>query len=225
MHAAQMLLIAVCLLASGHLPAGEIGTCGHGRVELEASTATATDLRLACEAVSHGVGFLRARGVEADATLRIRVVDELPSQHGVISLGQFDPTHSEIRVLSLTDFRAACADDPPFEISLSPEIYRSFIVHEVVHAVTHVALAGRAVRRLDMEYLAYVAQLTSLPDDLRAQLIAASDTEGFERAEQINAFVYFADPNRFGIMSYLHYQRPENGDRYLRKILGRRSRQ
>jgi hypothetical protein len=102
-----MLLIVVCLLASGHLPAGEIGTCGHGRVELEASTATATDLRLACEAVSHGVGFLRARGVEADATLRIRVVDELPSQHGIASLGQFDPTHSEIRVLSLTDFRAA----------------------------------------------------------------------------------------------------------------------
>lgn len=220
-----MLLITACLLASGYLRAAEIEACGHGRVELESGTATAMDGRLACEAVSHAVGFLRSRGVEADVILRIRVVDELPSQHGVASLGQFDPTRSEIRILSLTGFRAACADDPPFEIPVSPEIYRSFIVHEVVHGVTYVALAGRAVRRLDMEYLAYVAQLMSLPEHLRAQLIAASGTEGFEREEQINAFVYFADPNRFGIMSYLHYQRPENGDRYLRKILRHRSRQ
>ena len=221
MRATQILLIAACLQLPGHVRAVEIEECGPGRVELEATTGTATDLRLACEAVNQGVEFLRSRGVESDVPLRLRIVDELPSQHGIASLGQFDPRRSEIRILSLTRFLAACADDPPYKFPMSTEIYRSFTVHEVVHAVTHVALAGRAVRRLHLEYLAYVAQLTSLPDDVREQLIAASAVEGFDREEQINAFVYFADPNRFGIMSYLHYRRPENGDAYLRKILGR----
>lgn len=70
--------------------------------------------------------------------------------------------------------------------------------------------------------LAYVAQLASLPDVLREQLIAASGVGGFQREEEIKAFVYSAAPNRFGIMRYLHYRRSENGDAYLQGILGKK---
>lgn len=214
--------LAACLFVAGAAGAVEIGHCGIGRVDLVASSATTGDLRLACEAIDNGVEFLRSRGVIVEFPVHVRVVDELSSLHGVASLGQYDPERLEIRVLSLARFLAACAHDPPFQCSMTADVYRSFIVHEVVHAVTDRALAGRALRRLDLEYLAYVAQLASLPDDVREQLIAASGTQGFERPEEINAFIYFADPNRFGLMSYLHYRRPENGDAYLRKILGQR---
>lgn len=220
MHAARILLIAACLQFVPEVRAADIEQCGAGRVELEASTATPTDLRLACEAVSIGVEFLRSLGFDSDVPVRLKVVDELPAQHGIALLGQYDPKVSEIRILSLSQFLLACADHPPFGCPLTAEIYRSFVVHEVVHALTDLALAGRVIPRLQMEYLAYVAQLASLPDALRERVIAASGVGGFEREDDINAFVYFAAPNRFGIMCYLHYLRPENGNAYLQKILG-----
>ncbi len=222
MRAARALLLAAFLQVSGYAWGLDDEHCGAGRVELEASTATATDLRLVCEGVSFGVEFLRSRGVDFDSLLHVKVVDALPSQHGVPSLGQFDPKRMEIRVLSLTNFLAACKDDPPFPCPTTAEVYRSFVVHEVIHAVTHAALAGRAVRRLQMEYLAYVAQLASLPDELREELIETSGVEGFEREEEMSAFFYFSNPNLYGIKAYMHYRRPETGDAYLRKILGTR---
>ena len=220
MRAARILLIAMCLQSGGEVGATDIERCGAGRVELAASTAGATDLGLACEAVSIGVEFMRSLGFASEVAVRLKVVDELPMPHGIALLGQYDPKVSEIRVLSLQRFVAACADDPPFGCPPAADIYRSFVVHEVVHALTDLALAGRVVPRLKLEYLAYVAQLASLPDALREQLIAASGVRGFEHENDINAFVYFAAPNRFGIMCYLHYRRPENGDAYLQQILG-----
>ena len=73
-----------------------------------------------------------------------------------------------------------------------------------------------------MEYVLYVAQLASLPDALRERVIAASGVGAFEREDDTNALVHFAAPNRFGIMCYLDYLRPENGNAYLQKILGKK---
>lgn len=222
MRATALLLfgIAACLHAAADVVAAEARQCGHARVAVQATTATATDFHITCDAVRAGVEFLNSLGMDTDVTLQLTVVDELPSPHGVGSLGQFDPERGEIRILSLARCLAACAANPPFGIPMNVEIHRSFIVHEVVHAITHAALAGRNLPRLRLEYLAYVAQITSLPEDLRARLIAAGGVEGFQRDDQINQGVYFLDPNRFGIMCYLHYRRPENGNAYLRKILG-----
>lgn len=193
--------------------------CGRAHVVLEAGGAD--DLRLACEAVDDAVSFLVGHGLDSRQPVSLTIVDALPSRHEISALGQFDTRRGEIRVLSLLRSLQACAGNPPFGVPLSPEIYRSFIVHEVMHALTHVAGSAARADPLKMEYLAYVGQFASLSEDLRERLITMSGAEAFVKDEEISIDVYLLDPNRFGVRSWLHFHRAKDGSALLRRALGR----
>jgi hypothetical protein len=200
---------------SGAAPAAIF--CGRAHVVLEAGGAV--DLRLACEAVDDAVGFLVSHGLDSGQKVSLTIVDELPSRYELPALGQFDTRHGEIRVLSFARSLQACIDNPPFGVPMSSEIHRSFIVHEVIHALTHVA--GTTVAPLKMEYVAYVGQFASMSEDLRERLIAMSGAEPFAKDEEISIDAYLLEPNRFGVRSWLHFHSAKDGSALLHRALER----
>ena len=137
--------------------------------------------------------------------------------------GLLNPTK---RLIEDHDLAVRVASELAREASDVRYLVESQVLAVSIDAVRELAADPQFARFFSVVGLGLDARLTSfvadLADDVREQLIAASGTQGFERPEEINAFIYFADPNRFGLMSYLHYRRPENGDAYLRKILGQR---
>lgn len=193
--------------------------CGRAHVVLEAGGAV--DLRLACEAVDDAVAFLIGHGLDSGQPVSLKIVDTLPSRHEFAALGQFDTRTGEIRVLSLSHSLQACADNPPFGVPMSSEIHRSFIVHEVIHAVTHIAGSGALANPLKMEYVAYVGQFASMSPDVRERLISISGAESFVKDEEISIDVYLLDPSLFGVRSWLHFHRAKDGSALLRRALGR----
>jgi len=199
--------------------APEAISCGRALVVLEAGDAV--DLRLACEAVDDAVGFLVGHGLDSGQPVSLTIVDTLPSRHEFTALGQFDTRRGEIRLLSLAHSLQACAGNPPFGVPMSSEIHRSFIVHEVIHALTHVAGSAARADPLKMEYVAYVGQFASMSEDLREHLITISGAEPFVTDEEISINVYLLDPNRFGLRSWLHFYRAEEGSALLHRALGR----
>lgn len=194
-------------------------SCGRAHVVLEAGGAA--DLRLACEAVDDAVAFLIGHGLDGGQSVSLKIVNTLPSRHEFTALGQFDTRSGEIRVLSLSHSLQACADNPPFGVPMSSEVHRSFIVHEVIHALTHTAGSAARTNPLKMEYVAYVGQFSSMSADLRERLITTRVAESFVKDEEISIDVYLLDPTLFGVRSWLHFQRAEDGSALLRRVLGR----
>jgi hypothetical protein len=191
--------------------------CGRAHVVLDAGGAA--DSRLACEAVEDAVAFLSGHGLDSGRTVSLTIVEELPSRDRFSVLGQFDTRRGEIRVLSLAHSLQACAGSPPFGMPMNSEIHRSFIVHEVIHALTYVG--SKEVAPLKMEYLAYVAQFASMSDDLRGRLITMSGAGPFSKDEEISVDAYVLDPNRFGIRSWLHFHDARDGSALLHRMLER----
>lgn len=191
--------------------------CGRAHVVLEAGGAV--DSRLACEAVEDAVAFLSGHGLDSGRKVSLTIVEELPSLDRYSVLGQFDMRRGDIRILSLARSLQTCAGNPPFGVPMNSEIHRSFIVHEVIHALTYVGSAE--VAPLKMEYVAYVGQFASMSKDVREHLVAVSGAPPFVKDEEISVEAYRADPNRFGIRSWLQFRDAGDGSALLYRALGR----
>lgn len=205
--------------AKAHKPAvarPEALDCGRAHVVLEAGGAA--DSRLACEAVEDAVAFLSSHGLDSGQKVSLTIVEDLPSRDRYSALGQFDTRRGEIRILSLAHSLQACAGNPPFGVPMSSEIHRSFIVHEVIHALTYVG--SREVSPLKLEYVAYVGQFASMPTDLREHLVAVSGAPPFVTDEEISVEAYRLDPSRFGIRSWLQFRDAGDGSALLHRALG-----
>lgn len=191
--------------------------CGRAHVVLEAGGAV--DSRLACEAVEDAVAFLSGHGLDSGQKVSLTIVEDLPSRDRYSALGQFDTRRGEIRVLSLAHSLQACAGNPPFGVPMNSEIHSSFIVHEVIHALTYIG--SGEVAPLKMEYVAYVGQFASMSKDLREHMVAVSGATPFASDEEISVEAYRLDPNRFGIRSWLHFHSARDGSALLHRVLER----
>lgn len=171
-----------------------------------------------CDAVADTVAFMTAHGFERKTPVRIRVVDRITHSHLVSTLGAFNARDREIEILSYDAALAFLPDRPPFGVPMNPDLYRSFLVHEVAHAVAHPNFTARPTLA-SMEYIAYTVQIATMPEPLRRQVLAGVDTEAFGRPAEIGDQLLMFDPARFAVKSYLHFIRPENGAAFYRRLL------
>jgi hypothetical protein len=171
-----------------------------------------------CEAVADAVGFMTAHGFELKAPFTIAVVDQITQSPMPSSLGAFNAATREIEILGYDAATRFFPDRPPFGIPMNPEIYRSFVVHEVAHAVAHPNFVRRP-NLAAMEYIAYTVQIATMPEPLRRRVLASVETEAFEQPREIGDQLVMFDPARFAVKSYLHFIRPENGAAFYQRLL------
>lgn len=213
-------MIAFLALAAGCFAGtAAAGSCETPGVRLVAGDAS--DRAELCTALESGRATVGAWRLELPPGLVIRTVPRLPADTSEHAIARYDARTGEILLLG---FEAAVAQSraapPAFGLAMTRSLWRSYLVHELAHAAAHDAF-GRGFRRTAPgEYLACVAQVESMPAELREEILRNyADVSGFDRDAEITETYYLFDPARFTIKAYRHYAKPGNGAAFVRKIL------
>ena len=97
---------------------------------------------------------------------------------------------------------------------LTSSLYYSILVHEMCHYLVNTITPGLTMA--EQEYIAYVAQFESMPDELRQAILTSSPATGFDTFLQINVVSYAFLGEAFGIASYRYHMRhPSTIERIL----------
>lgn len=185
------------------------------------SGASDTDVQEICRGVSELRGFLASIGIALPAAVTVRVAGgEAAPALEAGAVGHYDGARHEVLMRSCGEVAAQTVPRLP-EASSDGEraVWRSYVVHELAHAAIHASCTN--ARRAAHEYVAVVAQFLSLPDALRAAILARHpDVEPFGREDEISDVYYEIDPQRFAVKSWLHYRQPQGGPAFVRQLLG-----
>lgn len=179
-----------------------------------------SEATLACEALTTALRWMESQGLDVGLALAVDLVDRFDDALPCAVLGLTDARAHRIKVLDLQTAQTSCTTNPPLGVPMSEPVWRSFVAHEVAHAVAHHNSRRPRLTRTGQEYFASVVQLETMDAALRESIVRGYDTSGFERDGEITELFYAMNPGLFAVKAYLHYQRPENGPVVLKRILG-----
>jgi hypothetical protein len=114
-----------------------------------------------------------------------------------------------------------------FGLPVSEEMFTSMLTHEIAHALSkslyapHLRTANVDIR-VQEEYVAYVAQLSTMSSDLRTAVLARfpASAHRFSDETDINALSLGLNPEAFGVKSYRHFKDEGGGPVFLRRLYG-----
>jgi len=174
-----------------------------------------------CDAVRLGDVFIKSIDLNLPDKLTITLFKELPKNGQHHSLGYYDSRSNEIRLLDFeTALAASTQSQPSFGVMMSPTIWRSFIIHELAHAAAQKKFASGVSTCTASEYIAAVVQISTLPlAELKTIMRNYPEVAGFDKKEEITMAYYMLDPSKFMLNAYLHYSKPENGLKFIRRLL------
>lgn len=172
-----------------------------------------------CQGARQALNFLSGAGLDTSTPLSIEASDAEAVGHRAAEVGSYDTRDSRVRVHSFDGCTRLTAAEPPFRIPMEEAVYASFVAHEIAHAVIHANARQRRLARIAQEYIAYVVQLESMSDALRARILALYDQEAFDKASEIGETYLLIDPHAFAVKVYRHYLKSENGNAFLRRLL------
>ncbi|MDH3638499.1 MAG: hypothetical protein OES09_08535 [Gammaproteobacteria bacterium] len=173
----------------------------------------------ACEAATRTIRFMRGHKFLTERPLRIRIVERLPSRPHSSDLGQFDARTSEIKVLSYKICQELAVDKPPFKIPMSPALHKSFIVHELAHAIAHDNFEITKPSLGAHEYIAYTVQLAVMETTLREQILDRYTVDAFTDESEITSLYLELSPASFAVKSYKHLMNLPDPTSFYRRLL------
>ena len=165
--------------------------------------------------------FFRPLDLDFPEQLKVFFTQNNPSSEEPISIGWYNPTNNSIFVL---DYKSAVAESrkvpPAFGIPMSISLWRSYLVHEIAHAIVERHYMAGDHTLAPTEYIAAVAQLSTLPEDTLDHLLSNYwNVSAFDDEAEITDLFYFMKPCEFSVKAYLHYSKPENGQAFIRQLL------
>ncbi len=170
----------------------------------EVTGAEAGDRDLVCEGVAAAEAILSTCGVRTAAATRIRVVDELPLSCGVKVWGLFDAGRDEILLGSPALCRAEAPEGSIFE-RLAPALaFTGIVAHEATHAMLFAGGLGED-RHLEHEYIAAVVQMSVLPEDARADMLAPLGLDKPVAIWEVNPLIHALHPELFAGLAWMHF--------------------
>lgn len=178
--------------------------------------ASASDAAIICHGAADAIEFFRARNLMLPGPIEIWVRTILPREASPTAAGCFIENGNHVVMLPYAEFRKGLTW---FKVPITESVYRSLATHEVAHAVAacNFSIPGPTIQA--KEYVAYVVMFLNMETGLRERVMGNYPGPSFEEAERLTRFLCLVNPMRFGLESFKHYLRPENGDRFLKKIL------
>lgn len=181
------------------------------------------DARIGCDGAAAAVRFMAGLGLKTDTPIHIQIKPLITlraeGSYSLAAHGQYNAATNEIHIVAFDHSSRPEQRRTAFGLPLDEQLQRSFIIHEVTHAVAQQNFAAARPPRVSHEYIAYVAQISTLPEALRTRILARYQTEGFADDSAISPILYEINPDMFAIKSYLHFNRSENGTLFLRRVL------
>ncbi len=163
------LLLAVCFLLEPFSVWAHPLRCSESKVEIIGGGGT--EQGWVCAAVQEAESFFSLNGMELPKGLTLLLTDRIPGNDDRHAIGQYDARSNRIRLLPYEQaLRLSRKDPPPLGLPMSPELWRSYAVHEMAHAAAEKAFAPGVGKFTASEYIAAVAQLSSLPGKTRENI-------------------------------------------------------
>jgi hypothetical protein len=180
------------------------------------------DVRDGCAAARSAAAFFGIAGLSMPKGVTVDLVDsQCTSVLAAHEMGNYDAEHNSIRVLA---FQPAATEGMRAEPGLgriaSRDHWRSYIVHELTHAAIHLGCDKTCPSRAIHEYIAAVAQLSSLPERTLADLLNHyRDLEAFRQLSEVTETYYEINPHFFAVKSYKHYRQLSDPQAFFRNLL------
>lgn len=162
--------------------------------------------------------FLGRCGIEGRAPLRISMSQVLGRSRKQ-KAGEYDPSTGTIRLLAYAAFVKAGWRAIGETHVVTRVLHASVATHEVAHGVFHEHAAAADLPETAHEYVAYVAQLSTLPADVRDDLARQNELPRIANLFTFSHFLLYADPERFAIAAWRHFHQPENGCAFLHAVV------
>ncbi|HEY0877131.1 MAG TPA: DUF6639 family protein [Zeimonas sp.] len=190
--------------------------CPPPLVDVAVASQSIDDRRAVCAGAGDALAFFRERGLTSASPIRVTVAKQLPEPAPPGAGGWYDERARQAFLLSYERFRRS---GTWFRVPIDRSMYRSAATHEVAHALAAGYFAGGSASIRAKEYVAYVVMFASMTTTGRARILHANPDAGFGSADRLSLLLYLFDPMRFGVESWRHYARAENGDAFLARVL------
>ncbi len=213
------LILCAAVLGMAFSKAGTGATFPCAGVPVEVSAPNAFEAGQACDVATGAIQFMRSHGFTTENPLRVRIVEHLPSRPYAIDLGQFDARTAQIKVLSYEHCREITRKQAPFQLSMSPALHKSFITHELAHAIAHENFSIPKPSREAHEYIAYTVQLASMDSALREEILALYPVDAFGDESEITSMYLGLNPAAFAVKSYKHLMSLPDPTSFYRRLL------
>jgi hypothetical protein len=143
---------------------------------------------------------------------------ELRHPTGLPALGFFDAKHEKVLIIHY-DNVSSLVKGTPYAVLPQPELYRSLIVHEVVHAVMHQNLRRKASNHAAYEYPAYALQIASFAATVRDKFLQTVGRSTPHTDFLFSDSVLLLDPFVFAARAYQHFSASAKGCDHLVALL------
>jgi hypothetical protein len=127
--------------------------------------------------------------------------------------GFYESDTAEVFMQTYAQFSKLPADRMIMGMRPSPELYASFISHEVSHHIAVLAYRGSGtIPRVQTEFISYTVQMETMAPAVRKEALQRFRAEGKEpidSSDRIDELYYSMDPQGFTLKSWLFFRSPE----------------
>jgi len=184
---------------------------------------TQADAEHICLAAERAVRALHSSGLPVSGGLIVRPLDEQGLRSNGHPLGRYDARTNEIQILPFdVAVRASHERPPAFGVTMTRELWGSYIAHEMAHAAAEHRFSPGTPRMTAGEYIAAVVELMVLTDATRDPILASyRDVSGWGSATEISSTWYFINPSAFAVKSYRHFVAlpPNDQHQFIERLL------
>lgn len=177
------------------------------------------DRRLLCGAAEQAVRFFRQFGLSRQQQLEVNLCRDPIGYGSGSAIGRYDRTSGEVELLSFDAYKRKVVKNPPFGSPASRELYQSFGVHEIAHAIADKNFRVLPVPWLAQEYIAAVAQFATMESGLRSRILKRYHLKAFKTTESMSSIYYQLDPSAFAVKAYLHFLTLDDPGGFLHDLL------
>ena len=216
----RLLLISASLflLLSTIASAGEGGSSSCFTILLDKGLGSAEERTLVCDGAAKARAFFSSLGIELKRRIRLQLQEaEIEGRRS--HLGSYDAASDRVDLLTLEQAKALTVDDALFGLQMDERLYESLVVHEVAHAIAGQQFGLRPAPLVSQEYIAYVAQFSTMDPAIRSRILRAYTLEAFAGLEEMSSTYYALDPSRFGVKAWLHFQALDDRGGFIRDLL------
>lgn len=192
-------------------------TCLDGRVTFEGTDEIETEL--ICRGVSAAATVLARCGLTAVPRVTVETASTLIDPDGFARRGEFVPSAARIRLQPFATFiasnPASLAGVPVSHASL----YAGIAAHEMAHAIFAAASAPLELVPTAHEYVAYAVEMATLPAAVREAVATSDPSHSRSDLLVFSPFLLYADPDRFALAAWRHFNAPGKGCSVIRSVL------
>jgi len=207
------------------LPQQALAACGYDLVEVVGDE---EEISVACEALDGVLGYFAEAGYTVEPVVTISFQDEVwydvDADEGrrIKVSGCFDMRRAAIEI---TRWKVEPAiDRRPWGMAWDRPIVASILQHELIHMATIAVLAEQHARlgKAWHEFVAYAIQFELMAPAMRDRILSDHHTVApFETPWAVNEMTYAADPDIFGLRSFL-FARQRGGMAFIKEIFEHR---